>query len=54
MIGREIVAYAVAGCLCLGGFEAFSSDAKYERALNDPDFYHLVDEAGNPVSELTD
>ncbi len=54
MMGKEIIAFAIAGCLCLGGYEAFSHDAKYERALNDPEFYYLVDEVGNPVSQLTD
>ena len=54
MMGKEIIAFAIAGCLCLGGYEALSYDGKYERALNDPEFYYLVDEAGDPVSQLTD
>ena len=54
MMAKEITAFVVAGCLCFGGYEAFSLDAKYDRALSDPEFYHLVDEAGNPVSQLTD
>ena len=52
MMIKEIMAFVAVGCLCLGGYEALSSDAKYERALEDPDFYYLVDETGNPVSQL--
>ena len=52
MMAKEITAFVVASCLCLGGYEALSSDGKYERALDDPDFYYLVDEAGNPVRQL--
>lgn len=54
MIAKEVAALVLASCLCLGSFEALSRDDVYDRALNDPEFYHLVDEAGNPVSQLSD
>lgn len=54
MIAKEVATLVIASCLCLGSFEALSKDHVYDRALNDPGFYHLVDEAGNPVSQLPD
>lgn len=55
---KGFIALVVAGCLgggaCLGGYEAASQSALYNQVLSDPDFYHLVDEVGNPVSELAD
>ncbi len=47
-----IVAGSIGGGACLGSLEAFSQDVHYRNALDNPDFYHLVDEIGNPVSEL--
>ncbi len=53
---KAIIALIVAGCVgggaCLGGYSAFSQEFKYDRALSNPDFYYLVDEAGNPVSQV--
>lgn len=49
-----IVATCVGGGACLGGYNTLSQDFAYDRALSDPDFYYLVDETGNPVSELSD
>ena len=37
--------------LCLGGAINAYDKATLEGALNDPSFYHLVDQAGNPVSK---
>ena len=37
--------------LCLGGAINAYDKAALEEALNDPNFYHLVDQAGNPVSK---
>ena len=55
---KGFIALVVAGCLsggaCLGGYSAFSKDLKYEQVLSDPSFYYLVDEAGNPVSQVPD
>lgn len=42
------------GCclgMCLGGAINAYDKATMEGVLNDPSFYHLVDQAGNPVSE---
>ena len=55
---KGFIALVVAGCLgggaCLGGYESASQTAHYNQVLSDPDFYYLVDESGNSVSELTD
>ena len=51
-----IIALIVAGCVgggaCIGGYSAFSQEFGSERSLNDPDFYYLVDEAGDPVGQV--
>ena len=42
------------GCclgMCLGGAINAYDKATLEEVLNDPSFYHLVDQAGNPVSK---
>lgn len=46
-----IVAGCVGGGACLGGYSAFSQGFNYDRALSDPNFYYLVDEAGDPVRQ---
>ena len=55
---KGLIALVVAGCVgggaCLGGYSAFSQEFKYDRALSDPGFYYLVDEAGDPVSQVAD
>ncbi len=52
---KGIIAIIVAACVgtgsCLGGFESWSQTDHYRRTLSDPDFYHLVDDVGNPVSQ---
>lgn len=53
---KGFIALVVAGCLgsgaCLGGLEAATRTALYRESLEDPGFYYLVDEVGDPVSEL--
>ena len=53
---KGIIAIIVAGCVgggaCIGGYSAFSQEFGYERALSDPEFYYLVDEAGDPVGQV--
>jgi hypothetical protein len=41
------------GCF-LGGLSMAYSDHIYNRALEDPDFFYLVDELGNPVRQELD
>ena len=38
----------------VGGFSEALHDKAYAEALADPDFYHLVDEDGNPVRQSFD
>jgi hypothetical protein len=53
---KGLIVLVVAGCLgggaYLGGHETASQNAHYNQVLSDPDFYYLVDESGNSVSEL--
>jgi len=49
-----VLAACVGGGACLGGYESASQSAHYRETLNNPDFYYLVDEAGNPVSQEPD
>ncbi len=55
---KGIIAAIVAACVgsgaCLGGYSAFSQGLGYDRALNDPGFYYLVDESGDPVRQIAD
>lgn len=37
--------------LAVGGVTSSVDRFKYEHAIEDPDFMHLVDELGNPVGE---
>jgi hypothetical protein len=37
--------------LAVGGVTSSVDRFKYEYAIEDPSFMHLVDEAGNPVSQ---
>lgn len=37
--------------LAVGGVTSSLEKFKYEHAIEDPGFMHLVDEAGNPVSQ---
>ena len=50
-----IAAGMVFACLCLGslagGAEKMNDGYYYEQFLSDPSSYHLVDDAGNPVSQ---
>ena len=50
------VALAASCCagLCLGGVINAYDQAVMKEALEDPGFYHLVDNEGNPVSQETD
>lgn len=45
----------IAGCLLAGGLaggvEKMHDDMFYDSFLADPDNYHLVDDAGHPVSQ---
>lgn len=38
----------------VGGFSEALHDKAYAEALADPEFYHLVDEDGNPVRQSFD
>ena len=55
---KGLIAIVLAGCIgggaCMGGYEAASQDAHYNWALSNPDFYYLVDEAGNPIGQVAD
>ena len=52
---KGVITALVAACVgtgsCLGGYEGWSQSDHYQRTLRDPDFYHLVDDVGNPVSQ---
>jgi hypothetical protein len=55
IFAKEVVSACVAigmgvGCFA-GGISLAWSDHAYQRALQDPEFFYLVDEAGNPVSQ---
>lgn len=41
------------GCF-VGGLSIAWRDYSYERAMQDPGFFYLVDEAGNPVRQKSD
>ncbi len=43
------VCFAV-GC-AFGGVSNYMNESRYENAFSNPDFFHLVDELGNPVSQ---
>lgn len=50
------IATALVLCaLCAGSFtgvaERYKNESSYERFLQSPDSYHLVDDVGNPVSQ---
>lgn len=45
-----IMCCAGVGC-CTGGVLNAYDSFRYDRAINDPSFVYLVDEAGNPVSQ---
>lgn len=55
-MGKSFITLFIAGCLgggaCLSSLEVLSQGVHYRNALEDPDFYHLVDEVGNPVGKL--
>ena len=52
---KGILAIMMCACTASGAFVgSFSEalhDAHYREALADPNFYHLVDQGGNPVSQ---
>ena len=55
IFAKEIVSACVTigmglGCFA-GGISVAWDNHAYERALADPEFFYLVDEAGNPVSQ---
>ena len=46
-----VVGICVAVGCAFGGITTAYESFRYERALEDPGFLHLVDEMGNPVSQ---
>ncbi len=55
IFAKEIVSACVTvgmgvGCF-VGGLSVAWRDYAYDRALEDPEFFYLVDKAGNPVSQ---
>lgn len=50
-----IAACVIASCLLVGGItgavDKLGSSMHYDRFINDPGNYHLVDDLGNPVSQ---
>ncbi len=55
IFAKEIVSMCVTvgmglGCFA-GGLSVVWHDYEYKRALEDPEFFYLVEEAGNPVSQ---
>lgn len=55
MMDKAIVGTVLAICIgsgaCIGGMSSANEERQYHDALRDPDFYHLVDEAGECISE---
>ena len=55
MMDAPFAACIIAGCLVAGGLtgavEKMHDDMYYDAFINNPDNYHLVDNAGNPVSQ---
>ena len=57
MTNPFVTAALAASCcagLCLGGVINAYDQAVMKEALEDPSFYHLVDNEGNPVSQEAD
>ena len=58
MIIKELLAVIAAGGIglgcCIGGISNAYDSMLYENAINSHDFLYLVDEAGNPVSQVSD
>ena len=54
---KGVLSLIIAGCLgggaVAGGFDSFAKEMRYDAALSSPEFYHLVDDVGNPVRELS-
>ncbi len=52
---KELIAVTIISCTgfgaVLGGTINAIDSMNYRNALEDPGFYHLVDEAGDPVSQ---
>ena len=50
-----VITLAASFCagICLGGVINAYDQAVMKEALEDPSFYHLVDNEGNPVSQET-
>ena len=58
ILAKEIITGCVAlgmgvGCF-FGGLSTAYGDHVYNRALEDPNFFYLVDELGNPVRQELD
>ena len=49
-----VVSACATGGAFVGGFSEALHNKLYTEALSDPDFYHLVDENGNPVRQSFD
>ena len=52
---KELISFVIisgTGCgALLGGTINAIDSMKYRNAMSDPSFYHLVDDAGDPVSQ---